>query len=295
MKNRPINVFLIDDEFPIIEEFRQNGIYNSAISTENLYHLAVNSQWNHLLDLQQLIKDIVTSQACQEGLINLIGFNSPTQALSDIDNKILPDVVIYDWEYPNAPITSLNSKNWLLEILKKTDAFVFVYSKMRDELPRFLNSPDFSIFATKFQLFLKAGKIKSSFSSEEFILQYIIGTASNSGDIKIDSLPIKFTSNNYLATAGDILYLQRILGSQYVLDEMKQINFTINEAGVEKILNDSKGYLLYSETKKVLINPLDKINRTELEPLIKLSYAEVVKRFSFSILEDTLERGFLVL
>jgi hypothetical protein len=295
MKNRPINVFLLDDEFPMLDEFRQRGVYLSAINKDDLYHLAVNSEWKHLIDLQQLVIDIITSRACQEGLVNLVGFNTPTQALKEIENGLLPDVVIYDWEYPNAPMHSPNAKNWLLEILRKTEAFVFVYSKMRDELPRFLNLSEFVEFAPRFQLFLKGGKFKSSFSAEEFIYQYIIGTATDRGEIKINGVKVEFASNNYLKSASDILFLQRILGSQYVLDELNKIDFTVNELGVEKILNDSNGYLLFSEKKNILVNPTEKINQQELEPLVKLSYAEVIKRFSIEVLEDTLERGFLVL
>ncbi|HMG14231.1 MAG TPA: hypothetical protein VK590_02220 [Saprospiraceae bacterium] len=295
MKNKPINVFLLDDEFPMIDEFRNRGVYKSAISKDDLYHLAVKSEWQHLIDLQQLVIDIITSEACQEGLINLVGFTTPTQALKEIENGLIPDIVIYDWEYPNAPMHSLNSKNWLLEILRKTEAFVFIYSKMRNELPRFLNLSEFAEFSSRFQLFLKGGKFKSSFSAEEFIHQYVIGVAKDRGYIKINGVKIEFASNKYLKSASDILFLQRILGNQFVLDELNKIDFTVNELGVEKILNDSAGYLLFSEKKNVLLNPTNTSNTKELEPLIKLSYAEVLKRFSINILEDTLERGFLVM
>ena len=227
MKNKPTKVFLVDDEFPIIEEFRQRGVYNSPISGQDLYHLAINSTWHHLTDLQQLIKDIFINQVYKKGLIKLSGLNTPTKVLSEIDDGNLPDIVIYDWEYPDAPIHSLKSKEWLLEILRKTDAFVFVYSKMRDEIPRFLNTTEFTEFSPRFQLFLKGGKIKFSFSAEEFILQYIIGSGSKSGRIKIDGIDIEFIANNYLSSASDILYLQRILGNQYVLDELNKINSSI--------------------------------------------------------------------
>ncbi|MCF8451725.1 MAG: hypothetical protein K9G42_00905 [Pedobacter sp.] len=295
MRIDPINVFLLDDEFPNLDEFRQKGIYNSAISSDNLYHLAVNCEWRHLHDLQQLIIDIVTSDAFKSGLINLFGFSTPTQALTAIGEKLKPDVIIYDWEYLNAPIYTSKAKDWLINLLEITDAFIFVYSKKRDDIPKFLNNPEFTKFPNRFQLFLKGGKIELSFSAEEFILQYIIGAASDRGEIKINGIKIEFTSNNYLKSAADILYLQRILGSQFVIDELNKIDFSINELGVEKILNDFNGYLLFSERKNVLINPSENIDRTELEPLSKLTYAEVVKRFSLNVLEDTINRGFLVL
>lgn len=283
----------MDDEFPIIDEFRQRGVYNSPISGQNLYHLAVNSSWNHLIDLQQLIKDIFSNQVCKEGLVELFGLNTPTKVLSEIERGNSPDIIIYDWEYPDAPIHSLKSKEWLLEILKTTDAFVFVYSKMRNEIPQFLNTVEFSEFSPRFQLFLKGGKVKSSFSAEEFILQYVIGAASKSGKIKIDGIEIEFTENNYLSSASDILYLQRILGKQYVLDELNKINFSIDEASVEKILNDSKGIIYYNEEMKILINPKVNYDTKKIQPYLELSYLDVVKKFSINQLEDTLERGIL--
>jgi hypothetical protein len=294
MKTKPVIVCIIDDEFPQTAEFRSSGVYNSAISKDNLYHLAVNEEWNHLIDLQQLIKDVIASKANEDGYIDLYGFNTPTQALLEIEKGLSPDIIIYDWEYLNAPMYSQNAKNWLLEMLNKTSAFLFVYSKIGNELTKILNETDFSKFiASRFQLFLKGGKVKSSFSSEEFILQYIIGAATNSGNIKINGIPIKFTSNNYLEKASDILFLQRILGSQYVIDEMNKIDFTINEASVEKILNDSNLFLYINKEKKYLITPGNKLLEGKKIALEKISYLEVLRQFSPTILEDTIERGII--
>jgi len=294
MESRPINVFLLDDEFPLDDEFRRNGVYNSAISTEDLYHLAVNFDWGSLSDLQQLIKKIVTSEACKMGNINLVGFSTPTQALSEIAKGIMfPNVIIYDWEYLNAPIYSDNAKSWLLELLKNSNAFIFVYSKKSEDISRLLNGKEFMEFSNNFQLFHKGGKREASFSSEEFIHQYIISAASRSGEVSINDIPIQFTQNQYLETAADLLYLQRILGKEYVLDELKKINFFIDAASVEKILNDSEGFILYNEEKKVLFSPLENFDEEKIKPYIKLSYLDVVKQFKISKLEDTLERGFL--
>lgn len=294
MKNKPITVFLIDDEFPKPDHLRRQGVFNRGITTEVLYRLAVDEEWNsNLIYLQQLIKDVVSSDACNEGHIELVGFSSPTQALVAIDQGLSPVAIIYDWEYPNAPITNSNSKDWLLDILRKTDAFVFVYSKMRDELPRFLNTHEFIEYTNRFQLFLKGGKVKLSFSAEEFILQFIIGASSRSGQIKINGIEIEFTSNNYLKSASDILYLQRILGSQYVLDELPKLNFSVDEASVEKILNDSEKFLFLNEEKKILISPRETTIVEKLSPCVKISFLEVVKRYSIQTLEDAIERGVL--
>jgi len=289
MKSSPVNVFLLDDEFPIIEDFRKNGIYNGAINSENLYHLAINSEWNHLLDLQQLIKDVVTSQACKEGLINLVGFTSPLLAFPEIEKGLQPDVVIYDWEYFNSGLGP-DSKNWLLEILNKTNAFVFVYSKRRDEILQFVNSKELNVFAPRFQLFLKSSKDHSLFTSEEFILQYILGCASNSGKIKLQGIEVEFTANDYLAKASDILYLDRIFGRNYILEEIKKVDFSINTASVEKIFNDSNEFLLFNEAKGILITTTYPL-KDSLSPLTEIKFIDVVKKFSISKLEETLERG----
>jgi hypothetical protein len=294
LNRQPITVFLIDDEFPVIDEFRDKGIYNSAINKDDLYHIAVNCEWNHLIDLQQLIKDIVTSQACKEGLIDLYGFNSPTQALSSINKGLVPSIVIYDWEYVNAPIYTSNSREWLLEILSNTDAFVFVYSKVRDQLPPILNDVQLSAFSERFQLFLKGGRRKLSFSAEEFIYQYIIGAATKSGKIKIYGIEIEFTANHYLQTATDILFLQRVLGNQYVLDQLSKIDFSIDTASVEKILNDSGGYLVFDEKENVIYAPENRLlNDLNPKNFIQMTYLEVIKKYSIEVLETVLERGIL--
>ena len=297
MKTKPaITVFIIDDEFPKPQEFREIGVYNSAISMENLYHLAVNSEWDHHLGyLQQLIKDIYTSESRVQGYIELVGFSTPTQALKEIESGLKPNVVIYDWEYLNSPAYSQNSSEWLLNILNVPDVFVFVYSNLKTELPKYINQSNLNSHFTCFQLLAKGGQIQSSFNAEEYIFQHIIGLATDRGEIKINGIKIEFTKNKYLKNASDILYLQRILGSEHVLEELAKIEFRVNELGVEKILNDSKGYLLFSKSKNILLTPSEYTSKQDLEPLSRLSYIEVVNMFSLSILEDTITRGFLVM
>lgn len=297
MKNEPVKLFLIDDEFPKPEELRKKHVFESGVPTEVLYHLAINEEWvPNLRFLQDLIKNIVSSQACKEKLIELVGFSSPTQALVAISKGIKPNIVVYDWEYTNAPMHGNQSQEWLLDILKMTDSFVFVYSYMRDKLPQFLNTADFTPFYSRFQLLLKGGKMEHSFSAEELIFQYVIGTATASGQIKIDGIDIEFTSNNYLKYGSDILYLQRILGRKYVLDQLNSINFSVDDASVEKILNDSEGYILFNKKKAVLISPdFISSDRLSLEEYERLSYLDVVKKFSITYLETVLERGTLAI
>lgn len=287
----PLNVFIIDDEFPRNDEFRRKGVYNSAISKDNLYHLAVNDNWNHLVDLQQLIIELITSQECEDGLIELYGFSSPTQVLITIEKGLKPDVIIFDWEYTNSMAYSQNSRKWLLEILERSESFIFIYSKLANEIQKQLSS-DIINYVDRIQLFSKGYKVKSSFSSEEFILQYIVNLVSRSGQVKISGVPIKFTSNNYLEKASDILFLQRVLGFQYIIDAMNNIDFTINEASVEKLLNDSELFLFINREKRYLVTHDNILLKEQnIKDLPKLSYLEVIKEFSKSALEETIDRG----
>ena len=289
------NIFILDDEFPTIKEFVDAEIYQKAISADNLYHLALNENWKSLNYLQQLIKDIITSDAFKSGMINLSGYSDPELALQDIELGNKPDVVIYDWQY-GSEINHTNSQKWLLEILEKTDAFVFIYSLIEPKLPEFLNKESFGKFWKRFQLFAKGGKNPQSFSPEEFIFQYIISSASKKGRIQIAGIKIEFTSNDYLSNASDILYLQRILGNQYLLDELNKIDFSIDTASVEKILNDSEGFLFINKEKNYLISSDNRlIEDKKLQNLDKISYLNVVKQFSLATLETVLERGILYL
>lgn len=287
------NIFLLDDEFPKIAEFIDNNVYQKAISADNLYHLALNENWKSLNHLQQLIKDLITSEPFKSGMISLLGYSEPEFALQDIESGNKPDVVIYDWQY-GVEINNIRSQNWLLEILEKTEAFVFIYSQIESILPQFLNRENVSKYSNRFQLFLKGGKNLQSFSTEEFIFQYIISSVSKTGKIKINGIEIEFTANDYLSNASDILYLQRILGHQYLLDQLNKIDFSIDTASVEKILNDSNGFLLVNKEKGYLIFPENRlIQDKKLDFLEKISYLDVVKQYSLSILETVLERGIL--
>lgn len=289
MINNTVDIFLIDDEFPKIQEFTEASIYDSGINSENLYHLAITQSWKGLQPLQQLIKDIVTSNPFQENHIRLTGYTKPTQCLTDIENGLKPDVLIYDWEYgmPNPT----ESQEWLLDILSKTEAFVFVYSKVRDQLPPFLNKQVFDNYADRFQLFLKGSSNHSIFSSEEFILQFILGKVSDTGKIKIQGFDIEFTSNDFLNKASDILYLERILGRMYLLEAFKKNQFNLNSETVENLLNDSNGFLFFSEGKGLLISPDEKTLVEKFKPLTEISYSKVAKEYSIYKLEEALEKG----
>src|SRR5690606_23183523 len=146
MTKDKIRVFIIDDEFPPCPEFVSRSVYENAISSDDLYKLTVElKSWGTsgvLNFLKDLIQKLIESNEYQSGLIDVLGFKNPSLALNSIDDNILPDIVIYDWEYgmPNPT----ESQNMLIEILESApETFVIVYSKVRDEIPQFLNKSIF--------------------------------------------------------------------------------------------------------------------------------------------------------
>jgi len=288
--NSVINVFLIDDEFPVNPEFVEREIYNRAISSDELYHLSISENWGALHFLQELIKNIVVSEPCKNELINLNGFKNPTIALDAIQEGLVPDIVIYDWEYGMS--NPIESQTLLLDILKGApNTFVFVYSKVRNEISQFLNKAIFNPFAKRLQLFLKGSTTHSVFSSEEFILQYILGKVTDNVKIKIQGFDVDFTPNAFLKKASDILYLERIVGRMYLLEELKKIQFDINNYTVENLLNESLGHVFFHEEKGLLINPDEIAIVSKIESLVELSYADVAKKYSIAKLEETIEKG----
>ena len=288
------NVFILDDEFPKNDKFVEADKYSSAISADDLYQLAVTENWKSLKKLQQLVKNIRDSSEYLAGNIQLSGYSNPEFALNSIDEGVKPDILIYDWQY-GSELNNMTSKDWLLEIFERTSAFVFVYSAIEPHLSRILNENIFDKYRDRLQLFLKGGEIPQSFTSEEFIYQYIVNSVSNNISFHINGVKIDFKANNYLAHASDILYLQRILGSGYFLNELSKIGFEVNDVGVERILDDTHKFIYFDSERKILIDPKELESRSVNPKYDKLSFADVIRNFSLEVLEDTLDRGFYVM
>ena len=289
--NNIINVFLIDDEFPPNVEFVNKGIYNDAISSDNLHYLSISEDWKSLHFLQELIKDIIISKESKSGLINLMGFKSPSIALANIDKGVIPSVVIYDWEYgmPNP----VESQNLLLEILQLTKAVIFVYSKVRDSIPAFLNKATFDEYADRFQLFLKGDQNNSIFSTEEFILQYILSRVSKNIQLKIRGLNINFLENGYLEKPSDILYLEKILGRKLLSSKLGDNFSSITNESIESLLAGIKVKFLLDEKNQLLVTS-DSINLvSKLQTPKELTGIEVLKKFGISALKEVLEIGII--
>lgn len=282
-------IFLLDDEFPRIKEFIEKGIYDSGIDGNDLYHLALYENWGTLSYLQQLIKDITTSKPYKDGLLKLTGYSNPEQALYDIEKGSNPYVIIYDWQY--GEINDANSQKWLLELLEKSNAFIFIYSQVGDTLSQFLNKPILNKYSNKFQLFLKGSKSHSLFYSEEFILQYILNEIEPNGRIKVHGFEVEFCSNKYLKKASDLLYLDRVFGRINLLEKIKNVDFKIDDDSIVEILDDENNFLIISKDKGVIVSPENHTALNKITDSEKISFRDVISNFSIEKLEEALERG----
>lgn len=290
MNKDKIMVFIIDDEFPPYQEFVSRDLYKNAISSTDLYELTIKlKNWGTLDFLKDLIQQLIESNEYQSGLIDVLGFKNPSFALNSIDDNILPNIVIYDWEYgmPNPT----ESQNMLIEILESApETFVIVYSKVRDEIPQFLNKSIFDKYSKRFQLIKKAESEFSVFNSEEFILQFILSKASRNPEIFIGGKKIKFTQNGFLDSPKDILYIEEILGKESLISKLKSVD-TLDNESIQTLFSNEKQDFYFDELNQYLIVEDADIFLKKYNPKLKYSMIETIIKFGVLKTSRAIERG----
>ncbi|BFP43233.1 hypothetical protein FGF1_40780 [Flavobacteriaceae bacterium GF1] len=288
MSEKNITVFVVDDNIPQPQEFVEREVYNKAIRMSDMIHLVEGEDWAGEKNLQELLNFILSHRLAVEEKIIVKGFTHPEICLRHIETIGKPDVVVYDWEYGSEHDN--NSSNWLKEIIGLTDAFVFVYSGVRHFIPTHLNKRSFDEFSDRFQLFGKGSKDDSLFSSEEFILQYIVSRVQADNLIRIQGIDINFLSSGYLKEAKDILYLENIFDRVLVLEQLKN---GIDENSVKKLLEGNESRILFDSEKGLLFTDESDLIAKRFKPSESLTYAEVVLRHGLKVLQETLKRGLL--
>jgi len=283
-----ITLFILDDNIYKSQDFVEKSIYDSKINSELLLQLTNNYEWKGQHNLQELTSSILKSNHAQLGNIITYGFTHPSICLDAIDSGLKPNVVIFDWEYGSE--SNKESSNWLMEILNLTNSFIFVYSMVRNEIPPFLNKQEFDKHADHFQLFLKGDDKESIFSSEEFILQYVLSRVSRSNQIKLSGLQIDFNENGYLKNPTDILYLEKIFGRNFIIEQLKGKNVISNEA-IESLIEKAKGKLLFDSKRNYLITPDSTLFIEKFKPDVEISYLEALKKYGLTVLKEALEVG----
>ena len=285
-----ITVFILDDNIYKSQEFVDKSIYDSKIESKLLLQLTDSFEWKGQHNLQKLTSDILKSKHSQSNNIITYGFNHPSICLDSIDNGLKPDVIVFDWEYGSE--SNKESSNWLTEILSiAPNAFIFVYSQVRDAIPPFLNKQEFDKHAKRFQLFLKGDAENSIFTSEEFIFQYILSRVSNNNEVKLQGYKINFNKNGYLKDPTDILHLEKILGRNFLIEKFKNNDFSITDNSIEQLMENYNGKMLFESSKKLLITPDSKLLIEKFKPKEELSFADVLKIFGLSKLKEVIEAG----
>lgn len=288
--NKNISLFIIDDDIPMPLEFIAQSVDQSKITAEQL-KTAVTSQWKGDHNLRKLISDLTDSEAAKLGSLEIFGFRHPELAIQEIGEGLVPDVIIYDWEYGSESYQK--SKEWLLDLLQTTNAFIFVYSDNKYKLPPFLNKEEFTEFAPRFQLFLKGNATDYVFSSEDFLYQYILSRINKNTNIKIQSVDVKFESNGYLKEPADILYLESIFGREKLLEEIGKVGNKISEKSIETMVEDIHGELLFNRERGFLVDPNNQAFVETFKPTEKISFQQVLREFGLESLREVCDIGFV--
>jgi len=288
MNDNAITIFVVDDNIPQSQDFVEKEIYNKAISTSDLVYLIENEDWLGEQNLQELLRYIISHELTKAGKIIIKGFTHPEICLTHIENFDKPDVVIYDWEYGSEHAN--NSSQWLMEIIELTNAFIFVYSGVRQYIPTHLNKKEFNLYSDRFQLFGKGNNKDSIFSSEEFILQYVVNQIQSNNQIRIQGISVNFSSSGYLKEVSDILHLENIFDRASILESLKN---GINEESVKKLLLGTDKKILFDNKRNFLLTNDSELLIEKFMPSESFTYEEIVAKYGLSILEETLKRGIL--
>ncbi len=283
-----ITLFILDDNIPKTPEYVDQSLYDGKLDAASLLHLVNSDEWKGEHNLKELTTFILNSEHAKSGELEVCGFTHPSLCLDAIDEGLLPNIIIYDWEYGSE--TNKESSNWLIEILNSTESFVFVYSMVRNEIPPFLNKADFDEYSSRFQLFLKGDTGSSVFTSEEFIYQYIVSQITKSNNIKIQGFNITFQENGYLDNPSDILYLERILGRLALREKLAKGINTISNETIEELLEDISIRIYHDDNKNLLVTSDFKLVK-KIMPSKELSAIEVLRNYGLVALKEVLEIG----
>lgn len=284
-----LNLFIVDDRIPQIREFVDQELYLTKLEKDSLLHLLEVSDWIGEYSLKHLTELILNAEHSNNEKIKTFGFTHPSICLDAIEEGLKPDIVIYDWEYGSESHT--RSSNWLKEILDATNAFIFVYSVVRNKIPPFLNKAEFDLYSNRFQLFLKGDIDNSIFTAEEFILQYVLSQISGSNEIIIQGKKVLFEENGYLTNSSDILHLEKILGKITLKSKLKSGIEKINNQTIEYILKDIKVNIFLDDKRGLIVTEDSFSIIKKIEPMKKFTAVEILKKYGIKKLKEVLEIG----
>jgi hypothetical protein len=273
-------ITFVDDQIPV-EPGGDIGIIDNTKLIE-LLELST-EDWYSQVSLKSLIEKVIATERYQDHHIIINAVTHPSILLNEILEKGYdPDVIVYDWEYETQ---SHESGENLLEILKSTKAFAFVYSSFFDAIPPTLNKNVFNDFVNRIQLLSKGDKQSSIFSSEEFIVQYILGLFEKNNVIELSNHKVSFNSSGYLENASDILYLESVLGKGFILRNLEKIKYEISGSNIENLFD--------LVTDKLFVADANELMKDRYGPLTEMSYKDVLKKVGVKGLDELLNGGII--
>ena len=276
-------VAFVDDSLPVVGDVILND--NDLKKSINLS----DEEWKSESNLKDLIKRILNTDRYLNGEVEILGFQHPEKILGEIEEKNFnPELIIYDWEYFDF---SEESGTDLIEILKKTNAFIFVYSSFFDSIYPILNKSEFDEFVTRIQLLSKGDRYSSIFSSEEFIVQYFLSLFSKNNTIQLSNHTIKFNSSGYLENSSDILYLESILGREFILNNLLTIDKEISKEKLELLFDRVYDKLFLSNDKKNIIAEDNELMVEKFGPLSELTYKAALEKIGVKGIYKLLSSG----
>lgn len=278
-----INTDVVDKFFPStkIEEWIKKG------------------DWSKEGDLKKLLERIFASDLYNHKELEVIGFLFPSALLNYLSGpNEHPKLIIFDWEYQT---NNQDTKRLLIEIIKKTSAFIFIYTAKADTIWQLLvgessekndlSGDAFESNINRLQLLKKGDNKISLFSSEDLIIQFIISQFKKAYEFKMGAHSIRFEENKFLKSPSDILLLETMLGRKYLLEKLEKANFEISDQTIENIFSDVKVKFYLSKDKQYLMETNTENNRKKYGALEEFSFLSALSKFGVKTIDKTLERG----
>jgi hypothetical protein len=290
-------IAIIDDKFPYDINTDAPGKFFPEDKIKQW--LKETERWTEEPDLKKLLERIFDSDLYAHKEIEVIGFLFPSALLNYLsETEKQPDLIIFDWEYQTR---NQDTKKQLIEVIKVTNAFIFIYTALADTIWRLLVKQEMqgvedskNIFEennNRIQLLKKGDKRMSLFSSEDFIMQFIMSHFEKAYEFKMGEHSVRFEENNFLKSPSDILILESVLGKHYLLDKLRKANFEISNDTIESIFSDVKLKFYLSNDRKYLMETDFDSYKEQYGPLTELSFLGALSKFGAKTIDKTLERG----
>ena len=131
MTKSKFKICIVDDQLPFLKEVDDTHL----IGSKDIQKIVVNKGgWNQEKDLLYLTTLLLQCELFKKGKLEIKWAKNPNFLLNAIKNeKYLPNLVIYDWEYGTSFMVPEDTLSELIESLGRT--FFFIYSAYAQNIP----------------------------------------------------------------------------------------------------------------------------------------------------------------